>query len=52
MSSILIRGGLVTDDKSSRRADVLIRDGLIAKVDSSIGSSDIDKDTRKNHTKQ
>ena len=46
MSSILIRGGIVTDDKSSRRADVLIRDGLIAKVDSSIGSSDIDKDTR------
>ena len=32
MSSILIRGGLVTDDRSSRKADILIEDGLISKV--------------------
>ena len=32
MNSILIRGGLVTDDRSSEIADILIEDGLISKV--------------------
>ncbi len=32
MGSILIRNGLLTDDSTSRKADLLIKDGLIAEI--------------------
>ncbi len=43
MESILIRGGLVVDDRASRKADVLLRDGKIAKVQQGIDPSEADR---------
>ena len=43
MSRILIRNGLVTDDRSSRKADVLIEDGCIKAVESSISPASGDE---------
>ncbi|MCQ2411473.1 MAG: dihydropyrimidinase [Sphaerochaetaceae bacterium] len=40
MGTILIRNGLVTDATESRKADVLVKDGLIAKVAPEIGLSE------------
>lgn len=39
MKSILIKNGLLTDDRSSKKGDILIKDGIIAKVESSIDDS-------------
>lgn len=46
MGTILIRNGLVTDATESRKADVLVKDGLIAKVAPEISVSEAGEDCR------
>ena len=43
MGSILIKNGLVTDDKCSRKADILIKNEVIEQIGTSIYESNIDK---------
>ena len=43
MSRILIKNGIVTDDRTSEKADVLISDGMIEAVGQSIEPADGDK---------
>ena len=43
MVSILIKNGLVTDDKCSRKADILIKNEVIEQIGTSIDESNIDK---------
>ena len=43
MGSILIKNGLVTDDKCSRKADILIKNEVIEQIGTSIDESNIDK---------
>ena len=43
MKRILIKNGLVTDDRSSVRADVLIEDGLIKAIEPCIEESVLQK---------
>ena len=43
MGSILIKNGLVTDDKCSRKADILIKNEVIEQIGTSIDESNIDR---------
>lgn len=43
MGSILIKNGLVADDKCSRKADILIKNEVIEQIGTSIDESNIDK---------
>ena len=43
MGSILIKNGLVTDDKCSKKADILIKNEVIEQIGTSIDESNIDK---------
>ena len=43
MGSILIKNGLVTDDKCSRKADILIKNEVIEQIGISIDESNIDR---------
>ena len=40
MGSILIKNGVLTDDVSARKADLLIENGLISKIGENIESKD------------
>ena len=46
MSEILIKNGLVVDAEQMRKADVLIKDGLISKIEDKIEPSDGNKDIK------
>ena len=46
MSGILIKNGFVVDDKQMKKADLLINDGLISKIDANIPESSLNKDIK------
>ena len=46
MSEILIKNGLVVDSEQMRKADVLIKDGLISKIEEKIDPSTENKDIK------
>ncbi|MBR1583511.1 MAG: dihydropyrimidinase [Spirochaetales bacterium] len=46
MGRILIKNGLVTDDKCSKKADILIKDEAIEKIEPSIDASILTKEDR------
>ena len=47
-TNILIKNGIVVDDKQMRKADLLIKDGLISKLEEKIDESSLDKDIKEN----
>ncbi len=48
MSEILIKNGLVVDNKQMKKADILIKDGLIAKIAEKISEKDCSQDIKDN----
>lgn len=48
MSEIVIKNGLVVDNKQMKKADILIKDGLIAKIAEKISEKDCSQDIKDN----